>query len=203
MAIAKAILIWSGLAGLVLVPLAVAATSEYLQYRDAVYIAAGFAGVIALALLLVQPLFASGRLPGLPMAAGRTLHRWTGAALVLSVAAHVAGLWVTSPPDMIDALTFMAPTAFSVFGVVAMWAVAFAAGLAMVRKSLRLRPQVWRLAHTASVGTAVAASVAHALLIEGTMGSVSKAVLCAAVVGSLLWTVLALQTWKGLRKARD
>ena len=31
---------------------------------------------------------------------------------LLAIAVHVAGLWVTSPPDMIDAITFTAPTAF-------------------------------------------------------------------------------------------
>jgi hypothetical protein len=40
------------------VPLTFAATSEYLACRDPIYIAAGFAGVVALCLALVQPLLA-------------------------------------------------------------------------------------------------------------------------------------------------
>jgi len=103
---------------------------------------------------------------------------------------------------MIDALTFTAPTAFSAFGVVAMWALVAAALLAVFRMRLRLRPQVWRLAHTAAVAMAVASSVAHALMIEGTMGTGSKIVICAAVVAALLRTVRRLKPWAGLSKAQ-
>ena len=42
----------------------VAAGSEYLQYRSTVYIVAGFAGVVALSLMLMQPLLAAGVFPG-------------------------------------------------------------------------------------------------------------------------------------------
>jgi predicted ferric reductase len=201
-AVFRAILIWVALAGVIVVPLVVAAGSEFLQYRGAVYITAGFAGVIALALLLLQPLLVSGLLPGLPISVGRRIHRRTGASLLLAIAVHVAGLWVTSPPDMIDALTFTAPTAFSMFGVVAMWALVAAALLAGFRKKLRLRPQVWRLAHTSAAVVVVAASVAHAMMIEGTMGIVSKTLMCAVLVGALVQTVRRLQPWVGVWKVR-
>ncbi|MGB0498562.1 MAG: ferric reductase-like transmembrane domain-containing protein [Rubricella sp.] len=200
MAAFRAILIWSALAGVMAVPVAVAASSEYLQYRSAVYVAASLAGVIALSLMLVQPMLASGHLPGLTMARGRRIHRWTGAVLLLAIVMHVAGLWITSPPDMIDALTFTAPTAFSFFGVVAMWALFVAAMLAVFRKTLRWRPQIWRLAHTAAVSVVVPASVAHALMIEGTMGTVSKIVLCVALLGAFALTVRRLKPWAGVRR---
>ncbi|RYH08590.1 ferric reductase [Tropicimonas sp. IMCC6043] len=207
MAIIGAILIWGALACVIVVPLVAAAGSEFLQYRGAVYIAAGFiaagfAGVIALALLLVQPLLASGLLPGLPMSVGRRIHRWIGAGLLLAICVHVAGLWVTSPPDMIDALTFTAPTAFSMFGVVAMWALIALALLAAFRKRLRLRPQVWRLAHTSAAVVVVIGSVAHAILIEGTMGIVYKTLMCAVLVGALAQTVRRLKPWVGVWKVR-
>ena len=202
MAPVRAILVWTALAGVIALALAVAAGSEYLPYRSAVYVAAGFAGMVALALLLAQPLLAAGLLPGLPAPVGRRVHRWTGAALVAAVAGHVAGLWITSPPDMIDALTFTAPTLFSVFGVLAMWALLAAALLAAARRRLALRPQVWRLAHSTAAATVVGGSVAHAMLVEGTMGPVSKALLCAAAVGALALAVSRLRPWAGVGRGR-
>jgi len=199
----RAILIWAALAGVIAVPVVVAAGSEYIQYRSAVYVTAGFAGVIALALLLLQPLLASGLLPGIAVPAGRRLHRWTGVALLVALAVHVAGLWVTSPPDMVDALTFTAPTAFSVFGVVAMWALIAAALLAGFRKKLRFRPQVWRLAHTTAAGVVVVGSAVHALMIEGTMGSVSKTLICAVLIGVFALAVRRLRPWAGVWRVRE
>ena len=67
---ARAILIWTALTAAVAVPIAAAAASPLLAWRDPVYIAAGFAGIVGLALLLVQPLLIGGYLPG-PPAAGR------------------------------------------------------------------------------------------------------------------------------------
>jgi predicted ferric reductase len=180
----RAILIWAVLLAAIAVPLAVAAASPLLAWRDPVYIAAGFAGVIALALVLVQPLLAGGYLPGLAAQPGRRLHRWVGGALVAGVVLHVAGLWLTSAPDVIDALLFDSPTPFSVWGVVAMWAVFAAAVLAALRRRLRIRPRLWRIAHKALAVVIVAGSVVHALLIEGTMGPISKAVLCGLVIAA-------------------
>src|ERR1043165_5196197 len=116
-------LIWAALAAAIGVPIAAAASSPLLTWRGPVYIIAGFAGILALGLMLVQPLLAGGYLPGLEAFRGRRAHRFTGAALVAAIAIHVGGLWITSPPDMIDALLFPSPTPFSPFGVVAMWAI--------------------------------------------------------------------------------
>ncbi|MEO1294093.1 MAG: ferric reductase-like transmembrane domain-containing protein, partial [Pseudomonadota bacterium] len=142
----RTILIWATLAAALLVPMAVAATSPLLTWREPIYIVSGFAGVIGLAILLLQPLLAGSSLPGLSPRRGRKLHAWLGGALALAVLVHVVGLWITSPPDVIDALLFRSPTPFSVWGVIAMWAVIAAALLAMFRQ--RLRPRVWRLCHT-------------------------------------------------------
>ena len=100
----RAILIWAALGAAVVVPIAIAANSPLLAWRDPVYIAAGFAGVLAMALVLFQPLLAGGYLPGLPTRRGRRVHRWIGAALVMAIVVHVGGLWLTSPPDVVDAL---------------------------------------------------------------------------------------------------
>ncbi len=190
---ARAILIWAALATAVAVPVAVAAASPLLAWRDPVYVAAGFAGVIAMALLLVQPLLAGGYLPGLPVRRGRRVHRAVGIALVGAVVVHVTALWITSPPDVIDALLFVSPTPFSVWGVIAMWAIFAAALLAALRR--RLRPRAWRIGHTALVAVVVAASVFHAMLIEGTMGMVSKAALGALALGANAKVVADLRVW--------
>jgi hypothetical protein len=114
----RTVLAWFALAGVIAAPVVLAARSDLLAWRDPVYIAAGFAGVIAMTLLLVQPLLAGGLLPGMSMLRSRRIHRATGALLVLAVLIHVAGLWITSPPDVIDALLFRSPTPFSAWGVV-------------------------------------------------------------------------------------
>lgn len=189
----RAILIWIALAGIVLVPLVAAAQSPLLQWRQPVYIVAGFAGIVALILLLLQPLLAGGYLPGLAAPRGRVLHRWTGVLLVLVVIVHVVGLWITSPPDVVDALLFRSPTPFSVWGVLAMWAVFLSALLALFRRKLRVRPRTWRLAHTAFALVIVAGTVIHALLIEGTMETTSKVALCALAVVAFLKVVADLK----------
>ena len=181
----RAALAWLALALAVLAPLAVAATSPLLQWRGPVYIAAGFAGVVALGLLLVQPLLAARALPGPSPARARRWHRMGGMAMVTLVALHVAGLWIVSPPDVIDVLLFRSPTPFSVWGAMAMWAVFAAAALAALKR--RPRSRAWRLAHVSLATVAVGSTAAHAMLIEGAMGTVSKAALCALAFAATAW----------------
>ena len=195
MGLARAILIWAALAVTLAVPLAIAASSPLLAWRDPTYIVGGFAGVVAMGLLLLQPLLAGGYLPGLPARRGRRVHFWIGTGLVTAVVVHVLALWITSPPDVIDALLFRSPTPFSVWGVVAMWAVFAAALLAALRKRLRLRPMIWRLCHTTLVTVVVISSVVHSMLIEGTMGTVSKSALCALVLAAVVKVVIDLRSW--------
>lgn len=189
-------LAWAGLAVALVVPIAVAATSPLLVWREPIYIAGGLAGVIALALLLVQPLLAGGLLPGLSIRHARGLHAWVGAGVVAAVIAHVAALWVTSPPDVIDALLFQSPTPFAPWGVVAMLAVFATALLALLRRRLRLR--LWRLCHIALAVVIVIGSVVHTLLIDGTMGEASKLVLCALVLGAAAKLVIDQRALLGL-----
>ena len=102
----------------------------------------------------------------------------------MAVMSHVGGLWITSPPDVIDALLFTSPTPFSVWGVFAMWATFAVALLAALRERLRLRPRTWRISHKSLSVVIVVGTVIHAILIEGTMETVSKVVLCALVVAA-------------------
>lgn len=184
---ARAVLLWALVLCAIAVPIAAAALSPLHAYRQPVYIVGSFAGVIGLALLLVQPLLAAGILPGLAPLRARRLHRRAGAALVSAVLLHVAALWISSPPDTIDALLLRAPTPFSAFGVIAMWAALATAILALLRRRLPLR--LWHRAHFALVALIVASTVIHALLITGTMETMTKTLLCLAVLAA---TALAL-----------
>jgi predicted ferric reductase len=104
--------------------------------------------------------------------------------VVVAVVVHVGGLWITSPPDMIDALLFTSPTPFSPFGVIAMWAIFAVALLAALRRRLGLRR--WRIAHMLLAAVIVVGSVVHSLLVEGAMETVSKAALCTLVLGAAI-----------------
>ena len=192
---ARAILIWAALAAAIAVPIAAAAASPLLAWRDPVYITAGFAGVAGLALLLVQPMLIGGYLPGLPADQRRRLHRWIGGLLAAAVVIHVGALWLTSPPDVIDVLLFASPAPFAVWGVIAMWAVFASALLAALRRRLRLRPRTWRITHASLAMVIVMGSVAHGLLIEGTMETISKTTLCALVLAVATKAVVDLRPW--------
>ncbi|MEP1209795.1 MAG: ferric reductase-like transmembrane domain-containing protein [Rhizobiaceae bacterium] len=188
-------LIWGSLAAAVLLPIALAATSPLLAWRQPIYIIAGFAGIVGMALLLIQPLLAGGYLPGWSIHRSRRIHRWAGSVLAAAVVVHVVGLWITSPPDVIDALLFASPTPFSAWGVLAMWAI-FAAGLlAALRHRLPLTPRSWRRAHTLFVIAAVIGSVIHAVLIEGTMEPVTKIALCGLVLAATVKVSVDLRIW--------
>src|ERR1041385_6754705 len=180
----KGPLVWAALGAAICVPMALAATSDLIAYRGPIYILAGFAGIIGLGLLLVQPLLVGGYLPGPSAYRARRAHHWIGRALVAAVVIHVAGLWITSPPDMIDALTFTSPTPFSPFGVIAMWAIFAVALLAFFRRRLGLR--TWRIVHMPLAAVIVVGGVVHAMLIEGTMETISKAALCALVLAAAI-----------------
>jgi MYXO-CTERM domain-containing protein len=129
---------------------------------------------------------------------GRRAHHWIGGALVVAIVIHVAGLWITSPPDMIDALTFTSPTPFSPFGVIAMWAIFAVALLAALRR--RLRPRIFRIAHMLLAIVIVVGSVVHGMLIEGAMETVSKAALCALVLAAAIKVMADL--WRRRRTLR-
>jgi predicted ferric reductase len=201
--LARVALIWAVLAAVLGVPIAAAAASPLLAWRDPLYILACFAGIVALGLMLVQPLLIAGYLPGLSAYRGRRVHRWIGAALVVAVVVHVAGLWVTSPPDMIDALLFSSPTPFSPWGVIAMWAIFAVAVLATLRRRLGLRPRTWRIAHMLLAIVIVAGSVVHGVLVEGTMETLSKVALCVLVLAATIRVMAGLRVWRRRETLRD
>lgn len=171
---------WIALAAILLAPLIAAGQSPLLQWRQPIYIAAGFAGIAAFALMLAQPLLATHHMPGLTPLQSRRAHRATGAALTAAVILHIAGLWITSPPDVIDVLLFRSPTPFAPFGAVALWAILAAAALPLLRR--KIRPKHWRRAHLSAVTLALLCTIAHMALIEGTMATWTKWLLAFATL---------------------
>ena len=194
-------LIWFVVLSIIVVPLSFAASSPLLQWRDPIYIAAGFAGVLGMALLFCQPLLAQGLLPGISLLRSRRLHRLLGLALLLSVVVHVVGLWITSPPDVIDALLFKSATSFSLWGVIAMWLVFATSCFAVFRSKLRLSSRLWRRIHKAMGLVIVVCSIIHALLIDGTMELVSKIILCG--VSALVTLMVVLKQKKAFSFNQD
>jgi len=186
-------LVWGTLATVIGVPICFAAVSPLLAWRGPFYIAAGFAGVISLGLLLLQPMLIGGDVPGLPVHFARRAHRWVAGLLVIAVVVHVAGLWIANPPEVIDALLFVSPTPFSNWGVIAMWALFVSALLAMFRRRLLLRPRNWVIAHSLLAIVIVIGTVVHAKLIEGTMEFISKAVLCVLLLAATMKTMFGLR----------
>lgn len=194
--------IWGLVALIMGVPVVVAGLSPYLAYRNAAYILGGFAGIIALSMLFLQPLLAAGYMPGLRGPRGRRVHARLGAVLVLCVVLHVGGLFVTSPPDTLDALLLVSPTPFSVYGVTALWGIVITALLVGFRRRLRLAPQLWRWLHNGLAFVVVVATVIHAVQIEGAMGNVSKALLCIAVLLATAASLLDLRVLRPILQSR-
>lgn len=186
----RAKLIWLAFIIVMIAPIGAAATSELLAWRGSIYIVAGFAGIIAMALLLAQPLLIGGYLPSISPRNNRKFHKGIGGLLVAMVIIHVLFLWVTSPPDVIDVLLFRSPTPFSLWGVIAMWAVFFMGMMAAFRKKLRLPLRVWQRVHLGLAIITVVGSVGHALLIEGTMEQVTKITICILVIAATLKIVI-------------
>ena len=196
----RASLVWAAVAVAVTIPIVAAALSPLLAWRDPVYIVAGLAGVAGLALMLFQPLLIGGYLPGFSPYQSRRIHRWTGISLVAAIVVHVVGLWITSPPDVIDALLFRSPTPFSVWGVIAMWAIFAAALMVALRQRMGLRPRKWRLIHTILAAVIVVGTVIHSILIEGTMETMSKVALCTALIAATAIVIASRQVWQSNAK---
>jgi len=188
--------IWAAFVVAVGLPIALAAASPQLAFRDPLYIAAGFGGIVALALMLVQPILIGGYLPGPQAPRARRAHRWIGAVLVIAVLIHVGGLWIANPQDVVDALLLVSPTPFSVWGVIAMVTVFATALLAALRRRLRLQPRTWRIVHLSLAAVIVVGTAVHATLIEGTMETISKAALCMLVLAAAATVTADVLVWR-------
>ena len=184
-------------------PIAAAALSPLLEWRGPVYILAGFAGIVALGLMLVQPLLIGGYLPGLSGRIGRRAHHWIGGALVGG-----GGDPRRRPLDhqsarhdrRADVRIADAVLAFRRDRDVGDLRRRAAGGPA---PAIGLRPRTWRIAHTLLAIVIVAGSVAHAILIEGTMETVSKAALCVLVLAATIKVMADLRVWRKQATPRE
>jgi predicted ferric reductase len=183
-------------------PIAIAAMSPFLAYRTAVHIVGGFAGIICLALLLIQPLLAAGWLSGVGLPQARRWHRWVGAAIVIAVLLHVGFLFATSPVDMLDALLLVAPTPFSVYGVISMWCIGLTVLLATARHVLKLPYGPWRLTHSLLAVVIAGTAGAHAFLIEGAMGANSKGALILVMLIAVTAAAVEMNLLRPYRQRR-
>ncbi len=170
-------LIWIPVGVVIGLPVLLAAFSPYLAFRSTTYIVAGFSGILCLSLFVLQPLLPLNTLNIHPVRA-RWLHRVIGLSVVALTLIHVGGLYLTSPPDVIDALLLRAPTLFSVFGVFALWGVILTLAITI----FRIRTQTWRIIHQTISSLVIIATAIHALQIEGAMEPVTKWVVCVAAV---------------------
>jgi len=67
---------------------------------------------------------------------------------------------------------------------------------------LGLRLRTWRIVQIPLAIVIVAGSVAHCLLIEGTMETISKAALCVLIVVATVKVMIDLQVWRKRRTLR-
>jgi hypothetical protein len=82
-----------------------------------------------------------------------------------------------------------------------MWAIVAIALLAALRHRLRWRPRTWRMRHVFLAVVIDAGTIVHALLIEGTMETVSKVVLCLLVFAAT--TKIVVDTWVRPKASRS
>jgi hypothetical protein len=101
MSLVRVVSIWAALALALALPIAASAMSPLLAWRGPVYIVAGLAGVVALGLLLIQPVLIGGYLPGLSPYRSRYVHRCIGGLLVAATAKVMIDLrvWVRKSPS--------------------------------------------------------------------------------------------------------
>lgn len=193
---------WIVVAVIAIVPVVAAAASPLQRGRELLWVIGGMAGVVALSLLFVQPLLTATAPTLLPAARGLRWHRWSGIAIGLSVLLHVGALYAYSPEDVMDALLLVAPTPFSLYGVISLWCVVLTAALAAARRRLRLGHRRWRIAHSVLAVAIVSAGAVHAVLIEGAMEDVSKYAICLAALAATSLGALEVNVLGPLRRRR-
>jgi predicted ferric reductase len=194
--------VWLIVAAIAAVPVIAAALSPLQRGREFLWITGGMAGVVALSLLFVQPLF-TATAPVLTAAgAGIRWHRWGGVAIIAMVALHVGALYAYSPEDVMDALLLVAPTPFSLYGVISLWCVILTGALAAARRKLRLGHRRWRIAHSVLAVAIVSSAAVHAVLIEGAMEEISKLAICLAALATTTFGVVEINILGPLRRRR-
>ena len=125
-----------------------------------------------------------------------------GVAIIAMVALHVGALYAYSPEDVMDALLLVAPTPFSLYGVIGLWCVILTGVLAAARRRLRLGHRRWRIAHSVLAVAIVSATAVHAVLIEGAMEEISKLAICLAALATTSFGAVEINILGPLRRRR-
>jgi predicted ferric reductase len=196
------IALWIIVAAIAAVPVIAAAASPLQKGRELLWVIGGMAGVVAMSLLFIQPLFKAAVPALLTPRHGIYWHRIGGIAIVAMVALHVGALYAYSPDDITDALLLVAPTRFSLYGVISMWCVVLTAILAATRRLLRLDYGLWRILHSVLAVAIVASGAIHAIQIEGAMEDYSKFAICIAALAVTTLGALEVNVLAPLRRDR-
>ncbi|WP_100963995.1 ferric reductase-like transmembrane domain-containing protein [Bosea sp. FBZP-16] len=194
---------WLAIAAVAIIPVVAAALSPLQRGREFLWVVGGMAGVAALSLLFVQPLLTATAPVLMQPARGLRWHRWGGIAIVAGVALHVGALYAYSPEDVMDALLLVAPTPFSLYGVISLWCLVLTAILAVMRRRLRFSHRNWRIAHSVLAVAIVSAGSVHAILIEGAMEEFSKLMVCIAALAATTVGALEINVLRPLRRRRN
>ncbi|RDJ19698.1 ferric reductase [Bosea caraganae] len=193
---------WIVVAAVAAVPVIAAAASPLQGGRELLWITGGMAGVVALSLLFVQPLLMAAAPPLLTARGGVRWHRWGGIAIVTMVGLHIGALYAYSPEDITDALLLVAPTPFSLYGVISLWCLVLTAALAATRRVLKLGYKPWRILHSGLAVALVGAGAIHAIQIEGAMEEYSKLAICIAALTATTAGVLEVNVLAPMRRRR-
>ncbi|MGO4665442.1 ferric reductase-like transmembrane domain-containing protein [Bosea sp. 2RAB26] len=193
---------WFLVAAIAAAPVIAAGLSPLLGGRELLWLTGGMAGVVALSLLFVQPLLMAAAPPLLAARDGIRWHRLCGIAIVAAVALHVGALYAYSPEDVTDTLLLVAPTPFSVYGVISLWCLVLTAVLAATRRAMRLDFRLWRILHSILAVSVVGAGAIHAILIEGAMEEYSKLAICIAAMAATTAGALEVNVLAPLRRRR-
>lgn len=168
-----------------------AALSPLQAGRDLTWIAGGLTGVLALGLLVPQGLLATGWITTGPRQ--RRWHRRTAYLLILAVLAHVGGLYLYSPDDILDALLLHMPL-YSKLGVASLAALVLVAALAAARRAFRRHPSGWRIAHGTLAALVAATAIGHTVLawgaLDGWAERLTVLAVMLAIAGALLQPLL-------------
>lgn len=193
---------WLVIAAIAAVPVVAASLSPLQRGREFLWVTGGMAGVVALSLLFVQPLLTAAAPRLLPAPDGLRWHRFGGGAIVVTVALHVGALYAYSPDDVTDALLLVAPTPFSLYGVISLWCLVLTAVLAVTRRRLRMATRPWRIVHSMLGVAIVAAGAIHAVQIEGAMETYSKLAICLAALAATTAGAIEVNVLAPLRRRR-
>lgn len=186
----------------VVVPLALALSSDHLAGEPLSLVVSTGAGALAVSALALQPLLVARY--GTTTTARRSrvrVHRTLGAVTLALVLVHLGGLYLLEQDDTLFALSPDGPTRarMAVLGTVALVAIV---ALGVLRGRIRAADSSWRLVHAFLAILVIALGVGHAVLTDGALDGAGTVVLVGLGAWGLAATALAHgQSVRTLRRA--